>query len=319
MSYWCHECIKGFPETPTPPSNCPHCGGDFIEWINSDNHSDPLLSSEEEALSEEYLDEPPNILGNHHYHYNTTPSSFHHHFSWAPQRRVQGESGNMDYTDLARWFLGMGRSAPVGNLADYGIGQSLDDILNMSFEQDHSSGPPPASKKELSRLKKIKISKEQIATNLECTVCTEKYRINEFCHLLPCKHLFHQECIKPWLKLHNTCPVCRFELKTDDEEYEAKKKKITTTPPPPTTYPLTLTTSSEEGDPLITITPTTTPAPVPPPLVSTRTNQNIRGVPRKISSQTPLNNSYNQSHSLPRSNPRNKKKRPHPKKITTKK
>jgi len=130
MSYWCHSCRKGF----TPQSvNCPHCGSDFIEWTN-----DPLISSDEEEFSEDYEETA-------------------HLWNLPPPRRL--DSTNLDYTDLARWFLsmGMGLGRSPSNLEDYGIGQSFDDILNMSFEQDlaKGSGPPPASKRELSRLKKI--------------------------------------------------------------------------------------------------------------------------------------------------------------------
>ncbi|KAD0721978.1 hypothetical protein E3N88_43803 [Mikania micrantha] len=42
---------------------------------------------------------------------------------------------------------------------------------------------------------------------------------------LECGHMYHGECIIPWLDSRNTCPVCRFELPTDDPEYEEDRKR----------------------------------------------------------------------------------------------
>ncbi|EFH54665.1 hypothetical protein ARALYDRAFT_349229 [Arabidopsis lyrata subsp. lyrata] len=43
-----------------------------------------------------------------------------------------------------------------------------------------------------------------------CPICLSEYTSEETVKCLPeCEHCFHTECIDPWLKLHNSCPVCR--------------------------------------------------------------------------------------------------------------
>jgi E3 ubiquitin-protein ligase RNF115/126 len=45
-----------------------------------------------------------------------------------------------------------------------------------------------------------------------CTVCCEQIAMAMKGMFMPCGHVYHQECLSPWLEKNNTCPVCRFEL-----------------------------------------------------------------------------------------------------------
>ena len=48
---------------------------------------------------------------------------------------------------------------------------------------------------------------EEAAT---CSVCLGAFLVGETVRLLPvCLHLYHVECIDPWLDAHSTCPICR--------------------------------------------------------------------------------------------------------------
>jgi hypothetical protein len=43
-----------------------------------------------------------------------------------------------------------------------------------------------------------------------CSVCLGEFQLGETVRLLPvCLHLYHVECIDPWLDAHSTCPICR--------------------------------------------------------------------------------------------------------------
>jgi E3 ubiquitin-protein ligase RNF38/44 len=43
-----------------------------------------------------------------------------------------------------------------------------------------------------------------------CSVCLGEFLLGETVRLLRvCLHLYHAECIDPWLDAHSTCPICR--------------------------------------------------------------------------------------------------------------
>eukprot|EP00850_Spirogloea_muscicola_P013087 SM000087S23369 [mRNA] locus=s87:318225:320787:+ [translate_table: standard] len=50
----------------------------------------------------------------------------------------------------------------------------------------------------------------------QCSICREALEVGAHARMLPCRHLYHDECIALWLLRANTCPVCRHELPADD-------------------------------------------------------------------------------------------------------
>ncbi|NWS51929.1 RN128 ligase, partial [Chunga burmeisteri] len=45
-----------------------------------------------------------------------------------------------------------------------------------------------------------------------CAVCIEQYKPNEVVRILTCNHLFHKNCVDPWLLEHRTCPMCKCDI-----------------------------------------------------------------------------------------------------------
>ncbi|KAL2942181.1 RING-H2 finger protein ATL32 [Bienertia sinuspersici] len=56
---------------------------------------------------------------------------------------------------------------------------------------------------------------------LECTVCFSPFEPHEKLRLLPkCNHVFHVDCLDPWLMDHSTCPLCRVDLLPGSSELD---------------------------------------------------------------------------------------------------
>lgn len=85
--------------------------------------------------------------------------------------------------------------------------------------------PPPASNRALQTLPMVNVTADDLIeeANKECAVCLEEQKIGTLCCKLPCGHLYHKACLIEWLHKHCTCPVCRYEIETDDASYETKR------------------------------------------------------------------------------------------------
>ncbi|KAK6131015.1 hypothetical protein DH2020_035242 [Rehmannia glutinosa] len=114
----------------------------------------------------------------------------------------------------------------VGNPGDYVDAAEYEALLQNLAESDSGArrGAPPAAKAAVEGLESVVIKKEENA--MVCAICKDMVNVGEIAKNLPCGHGYHGECIVPWLGSRNSCPVCRFELPTDDPEYEEQRKKI---------------------------------------------------------------------------------------------
>ncbi|XP_010534845.1 PREDICTED: E3 ubiquitin-protein ligase RING1-like [Tarenaya hassleriana] len=108
---------------------------------------------------------------------------------------------------------------PVGSLGDYFIGPGFDALLQRLAENDPNRyGTPPAQKEAVKALPWLKIEE-----TCQCSVCLDDFEIGTEAREMPCKHRFHNQCLLPWLELHSSCPVCRYQLPMDEPKTDSDR------------------------------------------------------------------------------------------------
>ncbi len=59
-----------------------------------------------------------------------------------------------------------------------------------------------------------------------CIICNDEFKENDIVKMTKCKHVLHDECLKPWLlKESKKCPVCRMELGVGKAHIEEESKE----------------------------------------------------------------------------------------------
>eukprot|EP01018_Ginkgo_biloba_P019415 Gb_16547 [translate_table: standard] len=115
----------------------------------------------------------------------------------------------------------------VGNPEDY-VDEAGYEILLQNFAENDNSrkGAPPAAKSAIENLPSVIICQQEMDSGAAlCAICKDTIPLGEPGKQLPCLHLYHGDCIVPWLSSRNSCPICRYELPTDDPDYEEQKKQ----------------------------------------------------------------------------------------------
>ena len=229
--YWCHLCKKEFSHIydDTIDINCLYCGKTFCEILETDdisNESHPIHFKPYIVNENNNANNQPNNNNNTNNNTNSNPINNENNNAINNDNNNSNNNSNNIRNNLITFF-------PPIFISNIIIGNSnsdnLDNIINEIMLHDTNKyGNPPASKKEIEKLKKCKINEEKIkefGIENSCAVCKEEFIIGEECLLMPCNHHFHGNCLIPWLKERNSCPVCRYELPTDDEDFELRKKQ----------------------------------------------------------------------------------------------
>ncbi len=68
-------------------------------------------------------------------------------------------------------------------------------------------------------------SKEEEDSKI-CIICNDEFKEDDIIKITKCKHVLHDECLKPWLlKESKKCPVCRMELGVGKAHIEEESKE----------------------------------------------------------------------------------------------
>eukprot|EP00262_Sarcandra_glabra_P012474 TRINITY_DN3223_c2_g1_i1.p1 TRINITY_DN3223_c2_g1~~TRINITY_DN3223_c2_g1_i1.p1 ORF type:complete len:259 (-),score=38.25 TRINITY_DN3223_c2_g1_i1:738-1514(-) len=97
-----------------------------------------------------------------------------------------------------------------------GFDRLLDQLAQIEINGVGRCDHPPASKAAVESMPTIEIVASHIGMDSHCAVCMDAFELGSEAREMPCKHIYHSDCIVPWLSLRNSCPVCRHELPTDN-------------------------------------------------------------------------------------------------------
>ena len=123
-----------------------------------------------------------------------------------------------------RMFEGFGNFA-----ADLGAAWGIDRTpprYGQQQQQQQPQQPPPTSRKQLRNLPTVRVTADDLIeeSNKNCCICLEDQTIGTTAVKLGCGHIYHPRCLTEWLQKSCMCPICRYELETDDASYEAQRK-----------------------------------------------------------------------------------------------
>eukprot|EP00457_Paulinella_chromatophora_P008973 gb/GEZN01009023.1/.p1 GENE.gb/GEZN01009023.1/~~gb/GEZN01009023.1/.p1 ORF type:complete len:268 (-),score=30.33 gb/GEZN01009023.1/:362-1165(-) len=136
---------------------------------------------------------------------------------------AEGSSPLLDLLVAFSMFLPM-EAVPGGTVASR--------FLEAAMSTHQIAPSTPASRLAVNALPAKVLNSVEAGTL--CTICQDSLQDAENHEHrkvieLPCKHLYHEECLFSWLSVRNTCPVCRFSLPLATSEADRIEARATAT------------------------------------------------------------------------------------------
>ncbi|KAA8544514.1 hypothetical protein F0562_022446 [Nyssa sinensis] len=235
-THWCHQCRRPV-RLQGQNLDCPYCSGGFVQELNEDmgtgqqNHLGFHSQDDSDlGLMEPFSDPTFRIMDA---------------FAALVRQRMAGRNSNFDIRvrsglvpehtvalGSSPWLIfhgqypvrmtendafelffsgnpGIGQRRP--NVGDFYTGPGLEELIEQ-LTMHERQGPPPAPRSSIDAMPTIKITQRNLNTDSHCPVCKDKFEFGSEARQMPCNHIYHSDCIVPWLVQHNSCPVCRLEL-----------------------------------------------------------------------------------------------------------
>lgn len=243
-SHWCYRCnrfIRVRINQEDSSLSCPDCNGGFIEEIDSPNRlngsvisdfhrsrfpaaamymvgngqqspapspSPPLLRRARRNVGERSPFNPVIVLRG--------PTSTPEEPGSGTEESGTGGGFELYYDDGA----GSGLRPLPASMSEFLLGSGFDRLLDQLAQIEGNGlgridNNPPASKAAIEAMPNIEIQENHVSIESYCAVCKEPFDLGSEAKEMPCQHLYHSDCILPWLALRNSCPVCRHELPTE--------------------------------------------------------------------------------------------------------
>ncbi|KAL1330495.1 hypothetical protein HN51_047734 [Arachis hypogaea] len=224
-THWCYSCRRPI-RLGWRDAVCPSCNEGFIQELNDMVHVNPLeffgLDNNEEhdqrfGLMETFSSFMRQQMADRSHSHDIRAQSesiSEQGAGFAPLLIFGGQipfrlSGHGGFEALFNGTPGIGLTR--GNTGDYFIGPGLEELFEQ-LSANTRQGPPPASRSSIDAMPTIKVTQRHLRSDSHCPVCKDKFEVGTEARQMPCNHMYHSDCIVPWLVQHNSCPVCRQEL-----------------------------------------------------------------------------------------------------------